>query len=57
MLFITIKQKNAAFERDAEAETARILRHLADQCDDGCVACTIKDVNGNSVGVMRTVDD
>lgn len=57
MLRIMIEQKNAAFDDEPFHETARILQHLADQVVNGCVDCQIRDVNGNTVGTMKTTDD
>ena len=57
MLTITIQQSNAAFE-DSDAETARILRQLADRVSNGvCVDDPVKDINGNTIGKMVTTDD
>ena len=49
---ITIDTDNAAFEDNEGAETARILRQLADQIEarPGCYGYNLHDFNGNKVG-------
>ncbi len=57
MLSLEINQENSAFgETDMfrAAETARILRALADKVEAGCTDCAIMDANGNRVGTMAT---
>ncbi len=60
MLSLEINQSNAAFGDtgpESDIETARILRELASCVEAGCVDCPIKDINGNTVGMMATTDD
>ncbi len=51
---LTIECDNAAFEDDAGAEVARILRDAADDLDGDMMAETgsanLRDINGNIVG-------
>ena len=56
MLSIVIMQTNAAFE-NSDTETARILRELAGKVSEGCVGCTVRDIKGNPVGTMVTLDE
>jgi len=52
---ISIDLDNAAFEAQEGAEVARILRELAEECEEGGVAenLTLRDVNGNTVGQAK----
>lgn len=43
---------NAAFEEDPYTELARIFRELADKCDNHRLFGSIRDINGNPVGVI-----
>jgi hypothetical protein len=48
---VSIRTDNAAFEEGGRgAETARILRELADSLEDGVEAGSLRDINGNPVG-------
>ena len=49
---ISIDLGNAAFEAQEGAEVARILRDVAEECEEGGVAenLTLHDINGNTVG-------
>lgn len=47
---IKILMDNAAFEDQPATELARILRNLAEKIESGTCACTLYDLNGNSVG-------
>jgi len=52
-LIIQIEMENAAFEDDAGAEVARILREIADKAEAGVIVATVgtaRDINGNIVG-------
>ena len=55
---MTIETDNAAFDDNFEAETARILRQLADRVEYGSRGehINIKDINGNSVGSFDHID-
>lgn len=53
---------NAAFEDDASAEIARILRDVANrvergECRDYDKFLSLRDVNGNPVGTFRLRDE
>jgi hypothetical protein len=51
MLKLTFKTDNAAFADYPGAESARILREMADKIDGrGFVSAPVRDVNGNTVG-------
>ena len=50
MYTIIIDTDNAAFEGNAGAEVARILRVLAEKVDDGLNNVSLYDINGNKVG-------
>lgn len=57
MFELKIDTSNAAFEADAGAEIARILREVADLIvDTGNWDATIQDVNGNTVGRFAFTD-
>ncbi len=57
-IIITIDTSNAAFEDDGGSEIARILRRIADRCDDlplvdglrAIEAAHPRDANGNTCG-------
>ncbi len=44
---------NAAFDEDASAELARILREWSDKIAGGVVEGAAMDINGNRCGVFR----
>ncbi len=51
---ITVKMDNAAFEDTPATELARILRTLAEKIEnEGPGICTLRDVNGNTVGEFK----
>ena len=50
MFKLTIRTDNAAFENGAATETARILRKIAKQIEDGELEGNARDFNGNTVG-------
>ena len=53
MFKVTIRTDNAAFEGEGRAaETARILRELADKIESGRVYGSVQDGNGNAVGAF-----
>lgn len=56
-LTVTINMDNAAFEPTNGIEVARILRYLAEICDNQnlppTMALLIRDVNGNAVGAIK----
>ena len=54
---ITIHTDNAAFSDDPNAETARILRHIADQVEQGVDHIPVYDINGNRVGTYMYEHD
>jgi hypothetical protein len=55
---ITIKTGNAAFTDSPTAEIARILRRLAGQFErDGLPPKTLRDINGNAVGIVQVEED
>ena len=47
---MNLRGNSAAFEEDARAETARILRDLAERVEAGRNEGKLYDINGNSVG-------
>lgn len=49
MFDLHVETDNAAFE-DPAAETARILREVADRLENGSTEGAIADINGNRVG-------
>lgn len=57
MLKIAIDTGNAAFEDfedDSKGyEIARILGRAVSALEDGIMSCTLSDINGNKVGLMR----
>ena len=54
---LNIDCDNAAFEEDASAEVARILRTLADKLDNGqSYFPNVFDLNGNTVGLAQFND-
>jgi hypothetical protein len=50
MLTLTIRTENAAFDDDAAAECARILRLVATSLERGTRGAPLHDFNGNQVG-------
>lgn len=59
---ITVRMDNAAFDPDAGAELARILRDLADNICDRVLfrvddADNLRDYNGNTVGQIEFTED
>ena len=52
-----VKTENAVFEDMVEVELARILRHVADQLENGYSASVILDINGNRVGSWECYED
>jgi len=53
-IVITIKTGNAAFEESRAAETARILRDLADRFEAyGLCDPKLRDINGNTCGQVE----
>ncbi len=64
---ITIHTDNAAFHADPELtgqpnplamgdEVARILRHMAEQFESDGQAYNPRDINGNTVGTVETIE-
>lgn len=54
---INIQTVNAAFDgENLNYELARILRKLADQIEDNNMPYYLKDINGNSVGIVEIED-
>jgi hypothetical protein len=54
---LTIDCNNAAFEEDAAAEVARILRTLASKLENGQTYFpNVFDINGNTVGLAQLND-
>lgn len=51
---IKIDMDNAAFEEPGY-ELARILRELAQKCEDGWKSGPLHDINGNRVGTFKIV--
>lgn len=49
MFKITLNTANAAFE-DKAAETARILRDIAQRVAEGDQHGNVRDINGNTIG-------
>lgn len=45
-----IDSNNDAFTEDGPAETARILREVADRLENGDEHAPVRDINGNTVG-------
>lgn len=57
MIFaLHIHTDNAAFEDDANAEIARILREAARHVEGGTMQRRLHDMNGNTVGRYRLKD-
>ena len=52
-----IRTDNAAFDEDPNAETARILRKIADKIENGEEPVSILDINGNRVGTYMYEED
>lgn len=50
---ISIDCANAAFDDVPCFEVAKILRHLAAKFDSGIIPQTIRDSNGNKVGLCK----
>ena len=44
---------NDAFAENGEYEISRILRKLADQLEEGEMPGKLRDINGNTVGVVE----
>ncbi len=57
MFSLVFSQSNDAFKTASETETARILRHIADRVENGCIDGPVKDDNGNRIGRWATTDD
>ena len=58
MITVTIKTENAAFGDQPEAETARILRDIADKLElRGLSDIWAVDGNGNTVGGLSVSED
>jgi hypothetical protein len=54
MLTVTLEAGNAAFDDAPEIKTARILRKLADQIENGAGgSIPLHDFNGNKVGAAH----
>ena len=53
-LTITINTENDAFEDNLQEEISRILHELADKIESGSCPMTLRDINGNHVGVIET---
>jgi hypothetical protein len=54
MITITIKTDNSAFEENAGAEIARILRDIADDFSrNGYAEENYRDINGNKVCTVK----
>jgi len=56
---LTLQTDNAAFENDPGTESARILRTAADwieQRGESGQSHAIKDINGNTVGIISIFD-
>jgi hypothetical protein len=56
---IDISTGNGAFDDDAGAEVARILRDVADRIERGTATGKVFDINGNRVGSfeLQRADD
>lgn len=50
MLTIQIYNSGSAFDPDANAEAARVLRKFADQLENGTAPEVLRDINGNLCG-------
>ena len=48
---IKFRMDNAIFDEAPEAESARILRKIAGQVEEGRTSGAIVDVNGNTIGM------
>jgi hypothetical protein len=51
---LTIETDNAAFNDGGNAEVARLLREVAERVEDSTTDGTVKDINGNTVGVWAS---
>ena len=47
---LKIEADNEAFQPDPRVEVARLLRRAADKLEQGDMAGTLRDFNGNTVG-------
>lgn len=54
-LKIEINTTNAAFDDDAPAECARILREMADRLESTGIPPCPRDINGNKCGSVEVV--
>jgi hypothetical protein len=54
---MSIDTANAAFEDDNPGELVRILREVADLVEAGSDGGTLRDINGNSVGVWTIASE
>lgn len=56
MLILKFDDQNEAFADEASAarqyESARILRELADEVEAGMTSGKIRDINGNTIGLL-----
>lgn len=52
MITITIDTGNQAFDDTPGIEVARMLRELATKLEAGNVPETLKDINGNTCGIV-----
>ena len=50
---IEFETVNSAFEDAPEIEVARILRELAHQIESGYRPSSLRDINGNKVGIVE----
>jgi hypothetical protein len=53
MFKIQFHTSNAAFEDGAASESARILRHVAAEIEDGHLEGVVIDSNGNLIGAFK----
>ena len=51
-VFIKFNIDNAAFADFGTAETMRVLKKVAERIDSGEVHGSIRDINGNKIGVF-----
>ena len=54
---LEIENANAAFDEDTPAEVARLLRHCADQVEEGVRRGLLQDLTGNHCGAWQFGED
>lgn len=58
MINISIETTNAAFQcGNLDIEKARILKELAEQIENGELPTQLRDIDGNTIGLVEYLED